>query len=472
MEFLHPKIEDEDNKMILLVLVSKDRNTYAVCYEWETSETLREKPPKIIKRQLPAEYRLPSMVIPSIKPSSFLVVSATSMAVYDNILKQASRHPMPVFEEEENQRTPLWVQWARPKNREYLYKQFHDDIFLCRHDGKVVHVAIDNIKGDIEFQTYLGSVGCDVDAFDVLDSNAEGFDLILAAGIMGDGGLFMQKSARDPPQCVQRLLNWAPIMDSVFVGERLFACSGTSPGSLVEFRYGIEAQIGLFAAQEELSHARDMWAMPETTNGGTYILTSDPESSLLIYITRDCDEIDAVGGDSGLDLATQTLAAAMCIQTGAIAQVTNKAIHIGGTNIPFDGNAICAAIDRSGSLILAAVRPSHPELFLCLASVPDASIVHAPVMKIDYEPVCLSIEDSLAFVGTTDGRVVIYNIHEKVMMFLACYSVGIANDDDMSTAVESIVLIGSSRLFCGLRNGFLVPFDVSLDGQSIGMCCS
>lgn len=492
MEFLHPKMEDE-TRMILLLLVSKDRNTYAVCYEWDASETLRETPPRVVRRQMPSEYRLPSMIVPLARESSFLLMAATSMAVYDMLgpMKQASRYQIHVpVEEQENQRTPLWVQWARP-NREYLHRQFHDDIFLCRHDGEVLHVAIGNSKGDVEFQTYLGSVGCGVDAFDVLNTDVEGGDLLLAAGIMGDGGLFV-RDAGNAPHCVQRLFNWAPVVDSVFVnGDRLFACSASSSsapasGALVEFRYGIEAQIGLFAAQDELSHARDMWAMTENLNGGTYVLTSDPESSLLIYIPRDCGEIDTISeSQSGLNHATQTLAAAlMYTGTGtAIAQVTDKAIHVGvpdgsslGRCLAFDDseNCICATINRTGSLILAAVR-SHFELFLRLAKVEDGSI-GTPV-KIDFEPVSLIIEEfghvSFAFIGTSDGRIVIYNLVERNAVFLSCYPIVDMIDDDMSKAIESITCVTAhdsrATLFCGLRNGYLVPFDVHFDQSSMSI---
>ena len=506
MEFLYPR-EDDDGKIILLLLVSKERNTYAMCYEWDASQTLQETSPRLVRRQLPAEYRLPSLIIPLIKASSFLLVSTTSMAVYDMLrpVKQASRYPIPA-QECQDQRVPLWAQWARP-NRELLYKQAHDDIYLCREDGKVFYVAIDNEAGDIEYRTYLGSLGFHVDsAFDVLDTNDEGGDLILAVGDMGDGGLFIQ-NARDCPRCVQRLLNWAPIVDSVVVepadgmcDDRIFACSASAsgPGALVEFRQGVEAQIGLVIAEDELSNTRDMWAIAEKVNGGIYILTSDPESSLLIYLPPDFgDEIGAISeAQSGLNYGTQTVAAG-CTNTGAIIQVTDKAIHVGVVpdrkslgqrmDVNPDENIINATVSRTGSLILTAIRRrnSCSEISLYLTMVQTfeelvkLSNIGVPV-KVDYEPVCLSVEDftpslSFAFIGTSDGSIVVYHIKETQVTFISRYSVDIVGKDDASNAVESIARItsaedsGRSTLLCGLRNGFLVPFSIDISNSTLGI---
>lgn len=509
MEFLYPKSEDGD-KIALLLLVSKDGNTYALCYEWDANESLRQTSPRMVRRHLPLEYRLPSIVVPLTKPSSFLLVSKTSMTVYDMLGygTQPSRYPIP-GQDGESQRTPLWTRWARPA-RDWLYKQAHDDIYLCREDGGVFYVAI-GTEGEVEHRTHLGQLGCDVDsAFDILDIGHEGGDLILAAGNTGDGGLFIQ-NARDCPRCVQRFLNWAPITDSVIVestdhsrpaadsdGDRLFACSASTigRGALVEFRHGIEAQIGLMIAQDELSSTRDIWAMADSINGGVHILTSDPVSSLLVYLPPDFgDEICAIGEtESGLNFATQTLAAG-CTQSGIIIQVTEKAIHLGTTHGPlprycFDydanENVVSAAIACSGSLVATAVR-THSEMHLRLKRVNSSENqaqlldVGSPII-VDYEPVCLSIENfdfaSFVFVGTSDGRVAIYRIEENAITFLSDYSVNVGDRDDVSRAIETIARISTvandsqkSTLLCGLRSGILVPFEISIESNNcaIGM---
>ena len=82
MEFLHPKSEGE-NKIILLLLVAQNQATYAICYEWDAN-VLRNSFPRVTKRLLPFEDRLPTMVIPLTKTSSFMLVTTNSMAVYKN----------------------------------------------------------------------------------------------------------------------------------------------------------------------------------------------------------------------------------------------------------------------------------------------------------------------------------------------------------------------------------------------------
>lgn len=510
MEFLHPKSEDGD-KVVLLLLVSKREDTYAICYEWDADESLRQKSPRIVRRQLPSEHKLPCMVVPLIKSMSFLVVSRTSMAVYDmhSHGNQPSRYPIPV-EDCEPQRMPLWTQWARPA-RDLLYKQSHDDIYLCREDGRVFLLAI-GTSGEIEHETYLGNLDCDVDtAFDILDLGHEGGDLIVAAGNMGDGGLFIQ-NARDSPRCLQRFFNWGPITDSVTVeptsrsqsvtetdANRLFACSASTVGrgSLVEFRHGIEAQVGLLIAQDELSSTREMWAMADCVNGGVYILTSDPMSSSLIYLPHDFgDEICALGEEeSGLDFGTQTLAAG-CNQLSILIQVTEKDIRLGTDHEPLarhcftygvEENVLCATVNNPGSLVVTAVR-SHSEISLHLKAVVLSdnqaylSDVGGPVI-VDYEPVCLSIEHfdfaSFVFVGTSDGKISIYRIGKNALLFSSIHSVDMTNRVDASKAVESIARVSTithglfkrSTLFCGLRGGTLVPFEIipRSDNSTIGM---
>jgi hypothetical protein len=231
-----------------------------------------------------------------------------------------------------------------------LYNQKHDDIYLCREDGKIFYLEIGN-EGEIEHQSHLGQLGCDVDAaFDILDIGFQGGDLLLVAGNMGDGGLFIQK-AREHPTCVQKFLNWAPIIDSVIVDtsssstshghhtslkgnisqERLFACTGSTigQGAVVELRYGIEARIGLVIPLEHLSGTRDIWTMSDDVNGGTYLLASDPVSSTLLYFPTDTgEEICAMDeSQSGLDFSAHTLAGG-CTPSGVIIQVTDHSINL------------------------------------------------------------------------------------------------------------------------------------------------
>lgn len=499
---------EDGGRIILLLLVARDQITRAVCYDWDANATLRHSTPRIVTRTLPSEYRLPSMLIPSTKSSSFMLATPTSLVMYKNRLDpsmQPIQYPLSI-PENGSQRSPLCTQWAKPL-RNSLHNQWHDDLYLCREDGTIFYVEIGN-EGDVESQFYLGQLGCDVDAaFDVLDIGHEGADLIAAAGSMGDGGLFIQK-ARDQPQCVQRFTNWSPVTDSVVANctaqsplaagatyDRLFACHASTigQGDLVELRRGIEAQIGLVVPLEELSSARDIWAMADSVSGGVYILTSDPVSSLLFYLPTDFEEeICAVDeSDSGLDFSAHTLAAG-CTPSGLVIQVTEKAIRLGDGDIShstarFDydtsESVAAAAVSGSDSLAIAAVRSQEGiHLHMTLVSSDDQ---HQPQLRsignqvrIDEEPVCILIESfgsaHFVFVGTGDGNVLTYGVDREGLLHRSTTAVAIEMGDDISKAIESLATISiatsgplmKSTLFCGLRSGFLVPFEVAVDSSS------
>lgn len=507
MDFLYPMPED-GGRIILLLLVARDQITRAVCYDWDANATLRHSTPRIVTRTLPSEYRLPSMLIPSTKSSSFMLATPTSLVMYKNRLDpsmQPIQYPLSI-PENGSQRSPLCTQWAKPL-RNSLHNQWHDDLYLCREDGTIFYVEIGN-EGDVESQFYLGQLGCDVDAaFDVLDIGHEGADLIAAAGSMGDGGLFIQR-ARDQPQCVQRFTNWSPVTDSVVVNstaqsplaagatyDRLFAChpSTIGQGELVELRRGIEAQIGLVVPLEELSSARDIWAMADSVSGGVYILTSDPVSSLLFYLPTDFEEEICVvdESDSGLDFSAHTLAAG-CTHSGLVIQVTEKAIRLGDGDIShstarFDydtsESVAAAAVSGSDSLAIAAVRSQQGiHLHMTVVSSDDQ---HQPQLRsignqvrIEEEPVCILIESfgpaHFVFVGTGDGNVLTYSVDREGLLHRSTTAVAIEMGDDISKAIESLATISiatsgpliKSTLFCGLRSGFLVPFEVAVDSSS------
>ncbi|KAL4891626.1 mono-functional DNA-alkylating methyl methanesulfonate N-term-domain-containing protein [Aspergillus ambiguus] len=501
MEFLYPRPEDA-SKIMLLLLIAQDQITHAICYEWDAHSPLRQISPKMTKKLLPFEDRLPTMLIPLTKTSSFMLVTTTSMVVYRNCLdprRQPVRYPLHV-PDRDSRRSPLWTRWARPL-RNWQYNQRHDDIYLCREDGQIYYLEIGN-DGDVENHTHLGQLCCDVDgAFDILDIGNEGDDLLLAAGNTGDGGLFVQK-ARDHPRCVQKFLNWTPVTDSVLVdnqdqglssteisSDRLFVCSASSfaRGAIVELRHGLEAQSGIAIPLEELSSTRDIWTMPDDSNGGVFVLTSDPVSSMLLHLPSDFgEEICAIDeADVGLDFGTQTLAAGW--GSGVVIQVTDRSIRLGSTSetvsssrLDFEpGRYITAAsVDQSASLIIVyATRVQH-EMHLNFKRVnisdnsPQLLDICQP-LSIQYEPVCISVEvldaGVFVFLGTGNGRLLVYHIAELVTL-VSDITVDV-DEEDISKAIDSIAMIRAGQeqsvakwiLLCGLRSGILVSYEVSWD---------
>ncbi|KAL2848682.1 mono-functional DNA-alkylating methyl methanesulfonate N-term-domain-containing protein [Aspergillus pseudodeflectus] len=502
MEFLYPRPEDGD-KMILLLLVSHGKTTHAVCYEWNARQALQQAHPRITKKELPPEDRLPTMLIPLTKASSFMLVTTTSMTVYKNKLDSRidpTKYPLTVSGREP-QKSPLWTRWARPL-RYRVYNQKHDDIYLCREDGAVCYLDIGH-EGQIDNQAQLGRLHCDVDAaFDILDIGYEGSDLLLAAGNTGDGGLFVL-TAREQPKCVQKFMNWSPVTDSVLVkpplspkaktddvtSDRLFVCSASSfgAGAVVELRHGIEAQIGLLISLEELSGAGDIWILPDSTNGGVFMLTSDPISSTVLYLPANFDEeISAIDeADCGLDLNAPTLAAGY-MDSGSLIQVTNNAILVGGTaesrsNLRWDfdiGQSVTvAAVHGPESLVVAAVR-THQDILIHVKKL-DIVGAHTNLSSavspfaIDCEPICMLIENLpvgiLIFIGTGDGRLLVYRLGDGAQRLLDV-AVTIEDDDDLSKAINGLAILThtsknnfrSATLLCGLRSGFLVMFSITM----------
>ncbi|KAL4929473.1 protein thtA [Aspergillus undulatus] len=503
MDFLYPEPEDGD-KIILLLLVSHNQATQAICYEWSAHHTLRHSHPRVTMKKLPYEDRLPTMMIPLTKASSFMLVSTTTMTVYKNKLDypgQPMAYPLPLPDRAQ-QRSPLWTRWARPlRNR--MYNKEHDDIYLCREDGRLDYLGVGR-GGEINTQVNLGNLCCDVDAaFDILDFGYEGDDLLLAAGNTGDGALFVQK-ARDQPRCVQKFLNWSPVTDSVIVkpppsataesddivGDRIFVCSASSSahGAVVELRHGVEAQAGTAVHLDELSGGRDIWVMPDNINGGVFTLMSDPVSSTLLYFSAN-QEVSAMDETScGLDPNSATLAAAY-MASGTLIQVTGKAILVGATHESkphtrselSPGQSITvAAAHGPTSLVVTAVR-SQQEMHVYAQTIKIETDIQLsdviPPFSIDYEPICMTIEKLaigvLLFIGSGDGRVRVYGIDDNFRLLLDM-PISVENNDDISKAIDGLAVIAHSDwsrnkavLLCGLRSGFLIIFGISVEVNNL-----
>jgi hypothetical protein len=120
-----------------------------------------------------------------------------------------------------------------------------------------------------------GILGCDIDtAFASLDLGLDRDDLLIAGGDMSDGGLYLFQ-ARQSPEHVQCVPNWAPTIDFItaavvpdenlvskrsssnidmgLFGDRIFAGAGRGckHGALVELRFGLQARMGTTIDLEE-----------------------------------------------------------------------------------------------------------------------------------------------------------------------------------------------------------------------------
>lgn len=504
MEFLYPKTADDKNIMLLLI-VQLDGVTDAVIYVWKDNEHLSAKEPEIHDFKLRKQHRLPTMIVPLTKESSFLVLTTTSMAVYS--LDGGARHTKYPFlaPNSDISAASMWTRWARPA-RNWLYSQSHDGIYLCREDGWIYLLEFGN-EGNLENQTSLGQIHCDVDmAFDVLDMGSQGGDFILASGSTGDGGLFVQE-ARAGPRCVQRFFNWAPVRDGTMVSpvsqstsyggiasNRLFACSDSTAnrGALHEFRWGLEAQQGFNVPLDDFSSIRDMWTMSEVVNGGVFILLSDPLSSLLLYLNQDMDEsiIALEEEQTGLD-SRQTLAAGYT-PDGVLIQVTEEATHLFAlhntslnTRVSHKDRVaiLTVAVDGPKSAVITAVRyQEQAYIYMTKIVVTGDDEIRLDVgepVNIAKEPICLSLQIfgdmTFLFLGNPNGTIDVFLIENNALTFLFETSITLEDNADLSTVVESFATIrttsanGTLRAFllCGLRSGMLVSFEVDFNANNL-----
>lgn len=500
MEFLYPKTLN-DKQIILLIILVRKGFTYGSIYEWQEDQDPATDPPQHFEFKFPKLDRMPAMIVPLTKESSFLVITTTGMAVYsmDNHVRPA-RYPL-IAPSKEVAEAPLWTRWARPA-RNWLYSQKSDAIYLCREDGWTYYLEFSN-EGGLELTTSLGQLHFHVDlAFDVLDMGHEGGDFIMAAGSMGDGGLY-KLEARKPPICEQRFLNWAPVTDAIMIRsdaectprqqvsrDRLFVCSASSSshGALHELRHGIEAQIGFQVPLEHFTGIRNMWAISDDINGGIYILITDPVVTLLLYLTRE-GEIAAVDEtETGLDTG-ETLAAG-CTPEGVIVQVSENGTHLFvpphlalNTRLPHERGASIMAVDVDGpnSSVVTALR-QNDGLSLCFATVivkdDEVCLDVGPAFNIDFEPICVSLEKfgdiMFVFVGSGDGTLRVFRVENGVITYFCKTTLDVGGSEDISRAIESlaairIILNGTLRAFllCGLRSGILVPFEVDFEGSAL-----
>jgi hypothetical protein len=397
-----------------------------------------------------------------------------------------------------------------------MYRKSHDDIYLCREDGFLMYIDISN-TGEIDNQTELGQLDCDVDAaFDTINFSDlnQGGDLLLAAGNMGHGGLFVQR-AREHPVCVQKFMNWAPVMDVVVVpphsrnrnrvegtpededisGDRLCVCSGSSGnrGVVFELRYGFEARVGLVVPLEHLSSTRSIWTIPDPVDGGVYLLASDPVSSTLLYLSQDVGEeiFTLDDSQSTFDSSSHTLAAGS-ISFGILVQITDNSIRLvapkdSSMNLVFSfqsGETVFASTFNGEHALVATAHRSDQLMHLRVNKIlcVDGACQVEPVghvAEIDYEPISMLVKglggEVYMFVGTSDGRLVLYHVGSEGLSYLGSHLLDL-NGDAVSRAIESMALVSTgqkdgrqcSRVFCGLRSGVLVPLSIIFDNEGQG----
>ncbi|RFU78399.1 thermotolerance [Trichoderma arundinaceum] len=366
LEFLFPRPEDDYHIILILIVVRRERSngppvSRMATYEWELGDNLQtifaeEK----TGTRLPKEHKMPMLLIPLRFKTAFFAVSQFYIGVVKYALSGS-----PEFELLPTQppaRTPLhhgngeplWVSWARPFRRKKYFEKT-DIIYLAREDGAIIHVEIDAAEL-LPSVTNVGCLGANIDtafttAYDIFS------DVLIIGGDSGPGGIW-KLAPREDLQQVSILPNWSPVLDMTTTNEystwhasnadlqagnprsaalrldrmrkqdSIFSASGRGlKGSVVQWRWGIQARIGLDIETGE--PIRQAWTFTTHHHNERvlYGLLALPHSSVVLRFSESLDQVDAVPTeDTPFDLTSRTLHTVQVSET--IVQVTEKSINV------------------------------------------------------------------------------------------------------------------------------------------------
>ena len=512
MEFLHPP-QGEINHVILLLVTSLNQRTRLLCYEWDCSTDLRHAKQKGDGQLVHPEDSHPLLLIPFTISTGFMLVCEKVISVYKGILTGpatrrwlALEHYEPPQDPGNSRRPPLWTHWAKPV-RHGEYASNHNDIYLCREDGIVRWLEIDEAgEGEdamIGSQMYPGNIGCNIDtAFASLDQPTNRPDLLVSGGDTSNGGLFIiRPSQYIEPRATQTIHNWAPTIDFVtarvsssshgiqrhvsssnegpMFRERIFACTGrgSKHGAVSELRYGVEARIGTSVEIED--GVLDLWALSDLSGGDTFVLLSYSATTLLLHIPSDLgnsdSEIKLVEDENmGLYFDARTITAGVTTEDFII-QITESSIHVTSfvaakykwSRQCKEERIVAADICRTNPATVTALRRGD-DVYLHLATL-FTSGEHISLdelgdpILLPSEPACLSLhligEQYLAFVGTLAGTLQIFRAsigsgftptteYSFDGHFAICDSIALLSRQNEVQNQPSEML-----LLCGLRNG-------------------
>ncbi|KAL8716537.1 MAG: hypothetical protein Q9225_006142 [Loekoesia sp. 1 TL-2023] len=446
MEFLHPSQADEHH-VILLLVVSKEQKTRLVRIEWDCRSSLSEidqKPGQV----LPHPERLPLLLIPLTYGTAFALVCEDQIVVYKDILTGHARgqlclleHYEPPEEPGSSKRPPIWTQWARPMRPVERRHPNMDNIYLCREDGVVRYIDIRKDSDPMISSNYkAGMLNANVgSAFATLDLGDESNDLLVAAGEMGDGGMWYFKP-REPLDLVGTIRNWTPLKDltntrttlpagipinneatTLTKTGRLFACSGRGPryGAIVEIRIGVEAvRLGPTIDLGDLAEkgVDNMWALSDRSNIGIYLMVAHPTHTEMILLPSANDEDPQVSNDiEELDLDVKTIAAGSTAE-GFIIQVTQFSINAIAQEhgiLPFTSKLTNATITAACFLTI----PTRTTVLLTVVQKDDGFYLHhghfgSQNGQIAFaelgEPILLRSEASAVSVQWVDDRIIAF----------------------------------------------------------------
>ncbi|KAI9880096.1 MAG: hypothetical protein M1830_005341 [Pleopsidium flavum] len=518
MEFLYPPTGD-DQHVILMLIVSQDNQTRLLWYDWDSSTSLRTAGrlgtfgQPVMKLE-----QLPLLLIPLTISTAFMLICEKTISVYRDVLTGNATRKSISFHSRDapvrpgsSRRAPLWTHWARPVRRE-AHTSKHDDLYICREDGMVRFLEIsEESEIMVDASMKAGILGCNIDtAFASLDLGLDRDDLLIAGGDMSDGGLYLFQ-ARQSPEYVQCVPNWAPTIDFITAAvvpdenlvsrrnssnvdvslfrDRIFAGAGRGwqDGAVVELRFGLQARMGTTIDLEDSGILR-LWTLPDLAGEGLYFLLSHSSHSSLLHLSTDTSTVSGEHDElTGLDFNSTTLAAGATLD-GLIIQVTETSVRSSTivTSKPrFSwsceaGKIVAATIHGGTSSIVTALRIGDEitmhlgrmvvddNLTVTMSELGNASILQS-------EPTCLAMDilggTLYVFVGTAAGTLQIFRMSLDSGLIPMLEQTLVLEPDPATFAVcESLAVATSGEgvmLVCGLRNGCLEVFHAAIDQNSV-----
>ncbi|KAI1412203.1 hypothetical protein F5Y13DRAFT_200188 [Hypoxylon sp. FL1857] len=452
IEFLHPTHGNEVQVILMIIMVQPEVSRLAV-YEWESTcklgETFLEEKNGY---RLDDDYRLPLLVVPLKVRNAFLIITERITATCSDIL---SGPPAFVQFELANRedtelhhgtREPLWTAWTRPI-RHPPYHDRKDVIYLAREDGLINFLECGD-EFEIETSVSMGSVDCNIDTAFASLFHLFG-DVLVTGGDSGPGAVW-NVEARQSPQRIGSIPNWSPTVDFIvtkdgvfeeasessssstgkknsdgsssigkmvpYQPDKVFACSGRGiTGAITQFRYGIQARIGLDLTYS--SNIKQCWAISDfgATEEGFFLLLALPNGTTILHLSRDLSEASEIDRDAiPYDLTSTT----HTVQEfeGVVVQITTNYITIAtstgcsqnsiGDVIRDHAAVVADAVVRGSTIALAAYSGSSFKIILL--SIIGLEVSFERAFDVEGEVTCLAIErfdgDFVVLAGLQQGE--------------------------------------------------------------------
>ena len=539
MEFLQPP-QNDDITVILLLVVSIDEKTKLIRYEWDSSKELSDLQ-QMESHPVEPKHQCPLLLIPFAITTGFLLVCEDTIGVYDQYhTKNMSSGSISIREADKetarepgsSKRFPLWTAWAKPVRRKD-YAAENDVFYLCREDGLVrfLEFSLESLPGALGME--VGSTGinvdtafaalnreidyqdvfAEVDSFDSEESKGDVFaigepsyDLLVAAGDLGEGCLIRMEARREAV-IEQSIPNWTPMIDFCTVTksqdttvksttgklyshfytegrQRIFGCGGRGKdqGRVYEIRSGIEAQSGI-RFNLDIGVVR-FWVLPDVAGSKACIcvlLTHPDDTTFLLRVENDCSDGSKVEALCGIDNGLTTIAAGSTL-SGIIIQITRCSLRaiIPGLDSPFlslfeKERIVLACIEgRISAALMAIEKDSCFRLRYGTFSITDLQITFDAAaeldsLPLDSEPSCVFLQalntKVHAFIGTNDRLLQVYEVDSRSrpsLIFTHQFDGDGAICESIGVICRVLHTTGQLQylVLCGLRNGSLQIFNL------------